>query len=137
MLRDIVQFLADRYGFTLKLEKLEGPLPQLPFTGWDFDISPSLSAPSVSIPPGKRERFFSSAERTLAHPARIDLDKFVGKVFNFASVFPGLRPVALRINAHRHSLPAEGPGRLRPQPLTRRDVAASCYRSRTHYCAAA
>eukprot|EP00808_Paulinella_micropora_P024450 g48375.t1 len=82
-----------------------------------FDLSPSLAEPTVSIPPGKKERFAHSAVATLSCPSRSGLDKLLGKLFNFESVFPVLRPAALRVSSHRHSLPESGPAKHIPFPL--------------------
>eukprot|EP00808_Paulinella_micropora_P031200 g58412.t1 len=116
-LSSLLAFLSARYGFEFKLEKLEGPCHALTFIGWSFDLSPSLEEPTVSIPPGKKERFAHSAVATLSCPSRSGLDKLLGKLFNFATVFPVLRPAALRVSSHRHSLPESGPAKHIPFPL--------------------
>eukprot|EP00808_Paulinella_micropora_P003978 g9302.t1 len=116
-LSSLLTFLSARYGFEFKLEKLEGPCHALTCIGWSFDLSPSLAEPTVSIPPGKKERFAHSAVATLSCPSGSGLDKLLGKLFNFASVFPVLRPAALRVCSHRHSLPESGTAKHIPFPL--------------------
>eukprot|EP00808_Paulinella_micropora_P018972 g32095.t1 len=108
----LARFLGDRYGFPLKVEKLQGPCHRLEFIGWEFDVSPSLPEPTVSVPAGKREKFARSASFTLACPSRVNFDKFLGKASNFSSVFSGLRAASLpspvaRRGALRHPVSRE------------------------------
>eukprot|EP00808_Paulinella_micropora_P030479 g68744.t1 len=121
----LVQFVADRYVFPLKLSKLEGPSFSMQFIGWLFDVTMELPSPIVSVPVGKKERFTESARLTLQSPSFKALEKLLGKAFNFASVFNGLRPAACRVNAFKHTLPSQGPARLQHAKLpvsVKRDI---------------
>ena len=111
----LLRFVAARYGFPLKAEKIEGPSISLEFIGWEWAMD--LCFPTVSIPPGKRARYIQSASRTLACPCRRCFDKVCGKLYDFARVFTGLRQVAGRINAHRLRLPDKEPRRRAAQRL--------------------
>eukprot|EP00808_Paulinella_micropora_P026633 g45998.t1 len=121
----LVQFVADRYGFPLKLSKLESPSFSMQFICWLFDVSMELPSPTVSVPVGKKERVAESARLTLQSPSFKALEKFLGKAFNFASVFNGLHPAACRVNAFKHMLPLQGPARLQHAKLpvsVKRDI---------------
>eukprot|EP00808_Paulinella_micropora_P024276 g51964.t1 len=109
----LFQFVANRYGFPLKFSKLEGPTFSMQFIGWLFDVSMELPFSTVSVPVGKKKRFAQSARLPLQSPSFEALEKFLGKAFNFASVFNGLRPAACRVNAFKHTLPSQRPARLR------------------------
>eukprot|EP00808_Paulinella_micropora_P006852 g52088.t1 len=113
----LVRFLGERYGFPQKVEKLLGPCHRLESIGWEFDVSPSLREPTVSVPAGKREKFARSASITLACPSRMNFDKFLGRAFNFSSVFSGLRAACLHLSAVRHSLPHRGAEARRAQEV--------------------